>query len=412
MLDALAPRHVGDVNQAIDVVLDLDERAELGEVSNLADDLRANRVLLGELVPRIRFDLLEAERNAASGRIDAEHHRVDAVADVQDLRRVLDALAPRHLGDVDEPFDARLELDERAIVGEADDLARHTRADRIAIGHVRPRIVDELLVAERDALGRGIVLEDDDVDLVVDFEELGRMTDAAPRHVGDMQQAVDATQVDECAVVGDVLDRTLQHLAFGERVQRVLLLLRVFFLEENLAGEDDVAALLVHLDDAHPQLLAAQRVEVADGTHVDLRARQERADADVHGEPSLDALDDTADDDLALGIGLLDFVPDLHFLGFFAREHDVAVAIFRALEQHVDRVARLHGHFAALVEELIDADDAFGLVADVDDDFRRSNFEDRALHHLAFRDVAEAVIVDVEHPGKFLRVGVVIFEGG
>ena len=139
---------------------------------------------------------------------------------------------------------------------------------------------------------------------------------------------------------------------------------------------------------------------------------QERADADVHREAALDALDDAADDDLALGIGLLDLVPDLHLLGFFAREHDVAVAIFGALEQHVDRVARLHGHFAALVEKFVDADDAFGFVADVDDDFGRGDFEDRALHHLAFRDVAEAVIVDVEHPGKFLRVGVVIFEGG
>ena len=238
------------------------------------------------------------------------------------------------------------------------------------------------------------------------------MTDAAPRHVGDVQQAVDAAQVDERAVVGDVLDGALQHLAFGERVQRVLLLLRVFFLEEDLAGEHDVAALLVHLDDAHPQFLAAQRIEVAHGTHVNLRARQEGADADVHCEPALDALDDTADDDLALGIGLLDLVPDLHLLGFFAREHDIAVAIFRTLEEHIDRVARLHGDFAALVEKFVDADDAFGFVADVDDDFRGGDFEDCTLHHLAFRDVAEAVIVDVEHPGKFLRVRVVILERG
>ena len=57
--------------------------------------------------------------------VDAEHHRVHGVADVQDLRRVLDALAPRHLADVDQPFDAGLELDERAVVGEADDLAAH-----------------------------------------------------------------------------------------------------------------------------------------------------------------------------------------------------------------------------------------------------------------------------------------------
>ena len=89
--------------------------------------------------------------------IDAEHHRVHGVAHVEDLRRVLDALAPRHLADVDQPFDARLELDERAVVGEADDLAAHARADRIALHHVRPRIGDELLVAERDALGRRVV---------------------------------------------------------------------------------------------------------------------------------------------------------------------------------------------------------------------------------------------------------------
>ena len=50
------------------------------------------------------------------------------VADVEDLRRMLDALAPRHLADVDQAFDARLELDERAVVGEADDLAAHARA--------------------------------------------------------------------------------------------------------------------------------------------------------------------------------------------------------------------------------------------------------------------------------------------
>ena len=67
---------------------------------------------------------------------------------------------------------------------------------------------------------------------------------------------------------------------------------------------------------------------------------QERADADVDGEAALDALDDAADDDLAVGVGLLDLVPDLHLLGLLAREHDVAFTILGALEQHVDRVAR------------------------------------------------------------------------
>ena len=262
----------------------------------------------------------------------------------------------------------------------------------------------ELLVAERDALGRRVVLEHDDVDLVVDLEELRRMRDAAPRHVGDVEQAVDAAQIDERAVVGDVLDHAAEDLALGERVERVLLLLGVLFFEEDLAREHDVAALLVDLDDAHPQLLAAQGVEVADGTHVDLRAGKERADADVDREAALDPLDDAADDDLPLGVGLLDVVPDLHLLGFFAREDDVAVAVFGALEQDVDDVAGLHGDLAGLVDELVDGDDAFGLVADVDDDFGRGDFQNGALDDFTFRDVAEAVIVKVQQARVFLRV--------
>ena len=317
---------------------------------------------------------------------------------------MLDALAPRHLADVDEPFDARLELDERAVVGEADDLAAHARADRVALHHVRPRVGDELLVAERDALGRRVVLEHDHVDLVVHLEELGRMPDAAPRHVGDVEQAVDAAEVDERAVVGDVLDDALEHLALGERLERVLLLLGVLLLEERLARQHDVAALLVDLDDAHAQFLAAQRVEIAHRTHVDLRAGQEGADADVHREPALDPLDDAADDDLALGIGLLDFVPNLHLLGFFAREDDVAFAVFGPLEQHVDDVAGLNRDLAVLVEELVDRDDAFGFVADVDDDFGGGDFENRSLDDFAFRDIAEAVIVGIEQPGVLGRV--------
>ena len=254
----------------------------------------------------------------------------------------------------------------------------------------------------------GSYFEDDHVDLVVDLEQLRRVRDAAPRHVGDVQQAIDPAEIDERAVIGDVLDDAGEDFALGERVERVLLLLRVLLFEEHFAREHDVAALLVDLDDAHAQLLAAQGVEIANGANVDLRAGEERADADVHGEPTLDALDDAADDDLALGIGLLDLVPDLHLLGFFAREDDVAFAVFGALEQHVDGVARLDGDLARLVDELVHGDDPLGLVADVDDHFRRGDFQDGALDDLAFRDVAEAAIVKVQKACVFLRINLIV----
>ena len=412
VLDALAPRHVRDVDQAVDVFFDFHERTELGQVTDLALDLRANRVLLGQLVPRVALDLLQAERDAARRGIHAEHHGVNRIPHVEDLRRVLHALAPRHFAHVDQAFNARLQLDERAVVGQAHHLAGHAGASREAIHHRGPRVSHQLLVAERDALGGLVVLEHHHVDLVVDLEQLRRVTDAAPRHVGDVQQAVDAAEVDERTVVGDVLDHATEDLALGERLERRLLLLGVLLFEEDLAGEHDIAALLVDLDDAHAQFLTLEGVQVAHRANVDLAAGQERADADVHRETTLDPLDDAADDDLPFLEGAFNFVPNLHLLGFFAREDDVAFTVFGALEQHVNDVALANNDLAGFVEELFDGDDAFRLVADVDYDFVCGDLENGPLDDFTFREVAEAVIVKVQQAGILLWVGVIVVPPG
>ena len=47
------------------------------------------------------------------------------------------------------------------------------------------------------------------------------MTDATPGQIGDVQQAVDAAEVHERAVVGDVLDDTLDDGAFLEVFQEL-----------------------------------------------------------------------------------------------------------------------------------------------------------------------------------------------
>jgi hypothetical protein len=46
------------------------------------------------------------------------------------------------------------------------------------------------------------------------------MLDALPRHVGDVQETVDAAEVDERAVVGEVLHHTLDHCAFLQIVEQ------------------------------------------------------------------------------------------------------------------------------------------------------------------------------------------------
>ena len=81
-------------------------------------------------------------------RVDLEHLALDLLADLEELGRVLDLLGPAHLADVDEAFDARLQLDERAVVGDRHDLAAHLLARRVRLFGVVPRIFLGLLEAE------------------------------------------------------------------------------------------------------------------------------------------------------------------------------------------------------------------------------------------------------------------------
>src|SRR5207253_2044357 len=122
--------------------------------------------------------------------------------------------------------------------------------------------------------------------------------------------AVDAAEVDEGAVVGEVLDDAGEDRALLELLEGVLLQLLALLLEQHAARKDDVPALLVELDDLELELLADQLVEIADRAKVHLRAGEERLHADVDGEPALHAPDDGAFDELVAFARGGDLVPD------------------------------------------------------------------------------------------------------
>ena len=237
------------MHHAVDAVVEADEQAELGDVADRAFDHGALRVGGEERFPRVVLGLLEAKRDAALVGIDLEHLHLDLLAGRDDLAGVDVLLGPAHLGDVDQAFDARLQLHEGAVVGDVGHGALDAGADRILGLDRLPRIGLQLLHAERDALRLGVDADDLHLHRVADVEDLGGVIDAAPGHVGDVQQAVDAAQVDEGAVVGDVLDETVDHLALLEAGDDVGALLGARLFQDRAARDDDVAAAAVHLED-------------------------------------------------------------------------------------------------------------------------------------------------------------------
>ena len=181
------------------------------------------------------------------------------------------------------------------------------------------------------------------------------MLDAAPRQIGDVQQAVDPAQVDERAVVGDVLDDALDDRAFLQRLEQLLALRAEARLEHGAARHDDVVALAVELDDLEFERLAFERRGVLDRPDIDQRSRQEGADAVDHdGQTALDLAGDQAGHDGALLHRGFQVVPGLEALGLVARQARLAIAVFQALDGDGDEVAGLDLDFALVVLEFLD----------------------------------------------------------
>src|SRR5690606_34254835 len=115
---------------------------------------------------------LHAERDLLLLRVDLQHHRFDLIAQRDDLARVSDVPRPAHLGDVDQPLNTLLQLDERAVVRDRYDTTAHPGTDRVLLVDVRPRVLLELLEAERKPLTLPIDVEDLHIELLADRDDL------------------------------------------------------------------------------------------------------------------------------------------------------------------------------------------------------------------------------------------------
>ena len=261
------------------------------------------------------------------------------------------------------------------------------RADGVLLLDVFPGAGRLLLQAQGDLFLLVVDVQDLHLDFLVDRDHLGGMVDASPAHVGDVQQAVDAAEVDERAELGDVLDDALAALADFQLGQQLGLLLGPLGLDQRAAADDDVAPGLVDLQHEALDRPADVVADVGRAADVHLAGRQEDVHADVDQQPALDLPRDHAGDDVALVDGLHHLQPGLDLLGLALAEGDhaagvvdQAVDVLDVLDQDLDLRAGLGQRLVFL--PFVAEDDAFALVADVDQDEVALDAEHAALDDL------------------------------
>src|SRR6266446_4681070 len=396
------PVEIGQMDHAVDVALEPEEQAEFGLVLDLALDGGSHREFFDEDFPGITHGLLEAQRNTALHRIDFQNLHFDFLRGGDDLAGMHVLFGPRHFRDVDQAFDARLQFDERAVIGDVGDAAGKARIERILRLDALPRIVQQLLHAERDTVGLVVDLDDLDLHGLADGQHFGRVIDPAPGDIGDVQQAVDAAEIDERAVIGDVLDHAVDDLTLFEVLHQFLTLLGAGLFEHGAARHHDVAAAAIHLEDLERLRIVHQRCDVANGADIDLRARQEGHRAvEIDGEAALDLIEDDAVHLFVVVERLLELAPAFLAAGLVARQHGLAERILDAVEKHLDLVADLEFAFAAGPCEFAQRHAAFSFKADVNDGHVLFNRNYLALDDGAFLQVAAGKGL-VEHGGKIV----------
>ena len=179
--------------------------------------------------------------------VDADDAQQVILAFAQHFARVADA-RPRNLRGVQQPFDARLDLHEGAIIDDADDASFDKLADLVALFHRAPRVGQQLFPAEADALALAVHLENVDLDLLAHAYDLFGVVHALPGQLGDVDQAIGAAQVHEGAKIAPARDAALEHVAL---VQRLHELFAPPLLPEAIrlpVGEDQPPPPPVHFD--------------------------------------------------------------------------------------------------------------------------------------------------------------------
>src|ERR1700683_130657 len=100
-----------------------------------------------EALPDIGLHLLDAQRETAVLRLDAENNSLHLLALLHHFRWMLHALGPAQVRDVNQPVNTVLDLDERAEVSQVAHAALDDGSLGILVGQVLPRVIEQLLHA-------------------------------------------------------------------------------------------------------------------------------------------------------------------------------------------------------------------------------------------------------------------------
>ena len=278
-----------------------------------------------------------------------------------------------------------LNLNECAVVSDKDDLTLNLVTNLEIRVEVIPWMWGKLLETESDTLLLLIEVKNNDLDLLVKSDNLFRVIDTAPREIGDMDKTVHTAKVNEYAVIGDILDCSLENLTLLKLTDELCSLLLLLCLKKCLVGNYHIAELLIDLNDLAVNILVDKLVIVADRLDVDLRTWKEGLDSEH------------VDNHTALGAGLykslyylilleclVNSVPRLEGTCLTVRKNELSFSVLCRLDIHLYLVSDLE---VRIIAELGYRNNALVLASDGNNNFALVHRCNNTLYNIVLNDL-------------------------
>ena len=106
------------------------------------------------------------------------------------------------------------------------------------------------------------------------------MLDTSPGKVGNVDQAVNAAEVNKYTVGGNIFNHSFEYLSFFEFRNNFLFLLFQLFFNKGFVGNNYILEFRIDFYHLEFHCFVNKDIVVADRFHIDLRTRQERFDTE------------------------------------------------------------------------------------------------------------------------------------
>jgi hypothetical protein len=251
------------------------------------------------------------------------------------------------------------------------------------------------LEGQRYTLAVEVNVENLNGNFLTNLNDLTWVVDVLPGELGNVDETVYAAKVNECTEVDDGGNNTWAYLTLLEGLEEGGANLGLGLLKPCAAGQNNVVAVLVELDDLGLDLLANVWHEVADTTHLHEGCWEEAAKTDVEDKTTLDNLDDGTGNDAVLFLDLLDGAPGALVLCALLGQDQTTFLVLLLENECLDGVAYVYDLawvYIMLDGEFARWDDTFGLVADVEEYLVAVNLDNGALNDVAIVEVLDGCV--------------------